>query len=130
MKKFLFCVLVVGWWLITMGIASYVSQAQGPAVVIGWTASPTVNISGYFIYRSLTPGNFGPGWVKMNPSGPTTALTFTDTTVQRNITYYYVVTAYRGSDDSESLPTNEISAIVPNVPPQPASNLKLLQVIP
>lgn len=106
-------------------------EAQGPAIVLQWDPSPTANISGYFIYRNLTPGNWtGGNWVKMNPSGPTTALTFTDTSVQRGVVYYYVVTAYRGPDDTESDPSNEVSAIVLNPPPAPATNLKVLQVIP
>ncbi len=123
MKKFL---VVLGVLLLPI-----VLWAQaGPAVVLGWNASPTINISGYFIYRSLTSGNFPVGWVKMNPSGPTPALMFTDASVQRGTTYFYVVTAYRGSDDMESVPTNEVSATVNNPAPAPASGLRVIQIIP
>jgi hypothetical protein len=76
-------------------------------VFLNWTAS-TSTVSGYNVYRSTTSGT---GYARINASLATT-LTYTDTTVQNGMTYYYVTTAVDGSGN-ESANSNEAQAIIP-----------------
>jgi bacillopeptidase F len=69
-----------------------------------WVAPDTTDIAGYWIYRSTTPGT---GYELV---GSTAATTFLDTGLTNEVTYYYVVTAY-DSYYTQSLPSNEASAV-------------------
>ena len=77
------------------------------SVTLSWTASSST-VVGYNIYRSTTSG--GP-YTLLN-SSPVPGITFTDTTVQAGVTYFYVVTAV-DSSGNESVYSNEASATVP-----------------
>ena len=65
-------------------------------------------MAGYNIYRGTVSG--GP-YTKIN-SSLITILTYTDSTVQSGITYYYVATAVDSSGD-ESVNSDEVSAPIP-----------------
>ncbi|MHB8524802.1 MAG: hypothetical protein ACYDD2_01415 [Candidatus Acidiferrales bacterium] len=77
-------------------------------VDLSWTASTSV-VVGYNIYRGTT--NNGSYPVKLNGS-PVPGVTFTDTNVLANQTYYYVVTAV-DSNGVESAYSNQASATIP-----------------
>jgi len=65
-------------------------------------------VVGYYIYRGTTSG--GP-YTKLN-SSPVLLTTYTDSTVQSGLTYYYVTTAV-DSGGNESVHSNEVSAPIP-----------------
>jgi fibronectin type 3 domain-containing protein len=79
------------------------------SVVLTWDASTSTDVIGYNVYRSGVSG--GP-YARLNGSIPVLALTYTDTTVQAGLTYYYVVTAV-DPEGTESAYSNEASALVP-----------------
>jgi len=76
-------------------------------VALNWNAS-TSTVSGYNIYRSTTSGS---GYVKQN-SSLVAGVTFTDSSVQNGLTYYYVTTAV-DAGGTESVYSNEAQAIIP-----------------
>jgi hypothetical protein len=57
-------------------------------VSITWTASVSSNVAGYNVYRAATA--VGP-FVKLS-SSPITSTSYTDSTVQAGLTYYYAAT--------------------------------------
>jgi hypothetical protein len=77
---------------------------------LSWTASTSTNVVGYNIYRGTTNGS-GP-YTKVNPS-PVASTTFTDSTVQGGVTYYYVATAI-DSNNNESGYSNQTQAVIPS----------------
>jgi hypothetical protein len=73
------------------------------------------------VYRSLTKidqGNLGTPLVTL----PGTALTYTDTTVQRGVTYHYVVTSVVGTDEAPS--AEFIIAYIPYTGPGPQTLIR------
>lgn len=80
------------------------------SVVLSWSASTSTGITGYYVYRGTSAGQYA----KINPSAPVAAsqLSYTDGSVQANTTYYYVVTAL-DSSDIESGFSNSVTASVP-----------------
>ncbi|NOZ67934.1 MAG: hypothetical protein GXP46_01490, partial [Deferribacteres bacterium] len=96
------------------------ASASGPDITLNWTANSGTDLSGYNIYRK------GPeGWARINTS-PVTETTYIDSGL-RNGTYTYRVTAVDEAGN-ESLPSNEASAAVYTVPPQPPENLVITPV--
>ena len=88
------------------GLAATVQLAQ---IRLDWTAPVDPDLNGFNVYRSTTtpvtltsPLNGG------TPLSKTT-LTYTDTTVLKDVTYYYVVTAV-DTNTNPSLPSNEVNA--------------------
>jgi HYDIN/CFA65/VesB family protein/centrosomal CEP192-like protein/ASPM-SPD-2-Hydin domain-containing protein len=79
------------------------------SVLLTWTASSSTDVTGYYAYRSTTQGS---GYVKLNPSSPTSTLQFTDNGIDANATYYYVVTAV-DSSDVESAYSTPATAVIP-----------------
>ena len=77
------------------------------SVALTWNAS-TSTVSGYNVYRSIVSGS---SYVRIN-SSLDAVLSFTDTTVQNGITYYYVTTAVDASNN-ESAFSNEVPAAIP-----------------
>ncbi|MGC2531172.1 MAG: choice-of-anchor D domain-containing protein, partial [Candidatus Acidiferrum sp.] len=77
------------------------------SVTLTWNAS-TSTVAGYNVYRSTVTG--GP-YTKIN-SSLISVLTYTDSTVQSGITYFYVATAV-DSSGNESVDSNEVSAPIP-----------------
>jgi fibronectin type 3 domain-containing protein len=92
----------------------YSNQAQAtvPAsrsVGLSWTASTSMNVSGYNAYRGTQSG--GP-YTKLN-SSLVTRTAYTDTTVQAGQTYFYVATAV-DSNNNESAYSNQAQTSVPS----------------
>ena len=83
--------------------------ATSRSVVLSWTAS-TSSVDGYYVYRGTVPG--GP-YTKI---GTVNASPFTDIGVTGGSTYYYVTTAFSGTDESGY--SNESSATIPASSPQ------------
>jgi hypothetical protein len=77
-------------------------------VQLGWNAS-TSPVMGYFVYR----GNISGGPYTRVTTSPVNAVAFTDASVNLGATYYYVVTAV-DSGGSESVFSNETSAVIPS----------------
>jgi hypothetical protein len=77
------------------------------SVDLSWNASSSSGVVSYSTYRSTTPG--GP---YILVASAISGLSYTDTTAQSGMTYYYVVTAF---DDraQESVYSSEARAIVP-----------------
>ena len=90
------------------GIGVQQVQAQAAhSVALTWDASAS-NVVGYNTYSGTTSG--GP-YAKL-VQAPVNATSYTDTTVQSGLTYYYVVTAV-DSSNGESDFSQEISATIP-----------------
>jgi hypothetical protein len=82
-------------------------QPVSHSVTLTWTASAST-VSGYNVYRSTVSG--GP-YTKLN-STPVAGTTYTDSTVQAGLTYFYVVTSV-DSSGVESANSAEVSATIP-----------------
>lgn len=85
-------------------------------VTLQWTQATqpaNVTLTGNSVYRGTTTG--GPYTLVFASSTPIT--TYTDTTVTGGTTYFYVVTAVAGTQ--ESAYSNEVSAAVPVSPNPP-----------
>ena len=82
MKK-LFLVLVFSLVMVSIACADI-------TVTLEWTANSEADLAGYNIYRSLSDG----GLYTLLGSVPTGTEQFTDTTVEYDKNYYYVVTAF------------------------------------
>ena len=80
---------------------------QSHSAALSWTGS-TSTVSGYFIYRGTVNG--GP-YSLITPS-LITGLSYTDTSVQSGVTYYYVATAVDVSG-IESIDSNQVTAAIP-----------------
>jgi Cep192 domain 4/Abnormal spindle-like microcephaly-assoc'd, ASPM-SPD-2-Hydin/HYDIN/CFA65/VesB-like, Ig-like domain len=80
------------------------------SVTLSWIASTSTSVTGYYVYRGTTSGQY----TKLNPTAPVpaTQLAFTDTSVQSSTTYYYAVTAV-DSSNAESTYSNQATAIIP-----------------
>jgi hypothetical protein len=89
------------------GVNFTAAAQQSHSVALTWNAS-TSTVSGYNIYRSTVSGT---SYVKIN-SSLNAGLSYTDTTVQNGTTYYYVTTAVDATG-SESVFSNEVSAVIP-----------------
>lgn len=76
-------------------------------VTLNWTASPESDTAGYNIYRSNTSSS---DFQKLN-SSPITVLTYTDSSVQADQTYYYHVKAVDSSKNISNA-SNQISVKV------------------
>lgn len=89
------------------GINFTATATQTHSVALSWIAS-TSAVNGYNVYRSTVSGT---GYAKIN-SALITLLSYTDTTVQNGVTYYYVTTAV-DSTGTESAFSNQAQATVP-----------------
>jgi hypothetical protein len=90
--------------LVSLTIAALPVQRS---VGLSWNASSSGGVVSYSAYRSVAQG--GP---YLLVASAITGLSYTDSTVQSGLTYYYVLTAF---DDraQESVYSNEAKAIVP-----------------
>jgi hypothetical protein len=89
------------------GGGNHLQPAQH-SVHLSWIAS-TSDVLGYNIYRGTT--HSGPYPVKLNSSA-LQGTTFTDSTVNSGVTYFYVVTAEDGSHVQSDY-SNEVMAAIP-----------------
>jgi fibronectin type 3 domain-containing protein len=84
-----------------------VHAAVAPSVTLSWTES-SGSVSGYNVYRSTLSGT---DYTRLN-SSIVPSPTYTDGTVSRGKTYYYVVTAVNTSG-VESAYSAQVSAAIP-----------------
>jgi fibronectin type 3 domain-containing protein len=77
------------------------------SVALNWAGSSS-SVAGYNVYRSSVSGS---SYARMNAS-PVSAVSYADASVQSGQTYYYVATSVDASG-TESVYSNEVSAIVP-----------------
>ena len=82
----------------------------GHSVSLSWTASTSSNVKGYNIYRGTTSGGQGP-YAIVN-SSIIAGTTYTDSTVQAGLTYFYVATTVDNSNN-ESGHSTEATAVIP-----------------
>jgi hypothetical protein len=90
------------------GVNFTATPVQSHSVALSWTAS-TSTVSGYNVYRGTVNG--GP-YTLVNTS-LVSVLTFTDSTVQNGLTYYYVATAVDASGNESAYSTPAAQAIIP-----------------
>jgi hypothetical protein len=90
------------------GSTSSQGSSTAHTVALSWNPSTSSNIAGYNVYRSTTAGG---SYARIN-SSPTNATKYADGSVAAGETYYYVVTAV-SSNGTESLHSNQISAVIP-----------------
>ncbi len=88
-------------------------------VGLSWSANSEVDLAGYNVYRSTTPGVPVAG-LPLNGGILVTGTSLTDSTVAGGTTYYYVVTAVDTSSNASGA-SNEASA----TPTAPSSGLQL-----
>jgi hypothetical protein len=91
----------------TISLAGNGTQTGSNSVQLSWTAS-TSTVAGYNVYRSEVSG--GP-YSKLDSSVVATD-SYTDSTVQAGLTYYYVVTSV-STAGVESANSAQVTAIVP-----------------
>lgn len=84
------------------------TQPTQHSVLLNWTASTSLNVDGYNIYRGSKSG--GP-YGKLNTS-LNSGTSYTDSTVANGSTYYYVTTAV-DSNSQESVYSNQAQAVIP-----------------
>jgi hypothetical protein len=87
---------------------NFTAQAIPPTVTLNWSASTSLGVTGYNVYRATITG--GP-YAKVN-SSPVAALTYADGSVSAGQVYFYVATAV-DSAGKESTYSTEASATVP-----------------
>lgn len=90
-------------------VATAIPASPSRSVVLSWNGSASLNIRGYQVYRSTLRG----GPYSLLNSSIISNLTYTDSTVDKGKTYYYVSTAV-DSTGAESGYSNETAAVVPN----------------
>lgn len=93
----------------TVSLSGTGVSAPKATVSLKWTA--VSNAEGYYVYRASTSG--GP-YALLNAS-KVTAAQFTDSTVARGLTYYYVVTSV-SSTGVQSSYSNQVDAPIPTSP--------------
>ena len=79
------------------------------SVDLTWTASTSLNVAGYNVYRGTISG--GP-YTKLN-SSLLVSDAYTDNTVQAGQTYYYVATSVDTTDDESAYSSPPVQAIIP-----------------
>lgn len=84
--------------------------ASGHNTTLTWTASPTIGVIGYYIYRGITTG--GESSTPLN-STPVNATTYIDLAVVAGQKYYYYVTAVASDGITQSGASNEASDTIP-----------------
>jgi hypothetical protein len=87
------------------------SGTGGHDMVLSWTASPTSDIIGYYIYRGTTSG--GESSTPLN-STPVNGTDYTDENVTAGAEYFYRVTAVTSDGVTQSAASNEAAATVPS----------------
>src|SRR5262245_34707673 len=96
--------------LVLLLLASSLSAQQ---VNLTWDPSPsTCSGLGYNVYRSMTAGTYAgpPVNTRLIMPAPTAAAPFVDSTVQRGLTYFYIVKT--SCSGLESAPSNEVKVKV------------------
>lgn len=84
-----------------------VAPSAQHSVGLNWGAS-TTSVAGYYVYRSSVKGS---SYARMTAS-PVGGVSYADSSVQSGQTYYYVATSVDASG-TESVYSNEVSAVIP-----------------
>ena len=100
-RKFLRTLFV----FLAVGVAN-LHSALG--VNLAWDPSPDTNVTGYVIYYGTNSGGYP--W-RIDVGNHSTAMV---SNLPPGVTYYFVVTAY-AADGAESLPSNEVTYLVPGM---------------
>lgn len=105
--------------------AEDITAHRGGAIQLSWTASPSISVAEQRIYTSPVPG--GPYTLVANIPDNATQ-TYIDDGLTEGTTYYYVIRAFDGNQ--ESLPSNEVS-ITPTdlVPPVAPTNFTVADTL-
>lgn len=99
---------------------SELTATYSDGVQLAWKASATTDITGYIVFRSEEKGK---GYTKLSDVAKT-KLDYTDKTAAASKTYYYIVRAVKGVEQSAS--SNEASITVPeNAAPTTPQNFKV-----
>jgi|ERR1019366_2840787 hypothetical protein len=99
--------------LLGLFLVSSLMVGQTRFVTLNWTASITVGVVGYNIYRAdIVPPLAGQTlvWNKINVT-PIAAITYDDTAVVGQMIYFYKLTAVDGSGN-ESVFSNQAEAVM------------------
>jgi fibronectin type 3 domain-containing protein len=88
------------------GLAASDTPNEGGSITLIWTPSTSTDVIQQRIYRSLTSG--GP-YTQIATITNNTTNTYTDVGLTNGTTYYYVVRAYDGTNESAN--SNEASAV-------------------
>jgi hypothetical protein len=110
-------------------LVGFVANAHAAVVTFEWAANTESDLAGYRIYKSTVSGQYvyGPSNAAGN-YGKVTTGTVNVTGVEGD-RFYFVLTAYDTSGN-ESLPSNEVSYVVPDTTPPAAPKglmMRLLQ---
>jgi hypothetical protein len=92
---------------INISLSGTGAQVVAHSASLTWTAS-TSSVVGYNVYRSTTSG----GPYTLITGSPVAGTSFTDTSVQAGVTYFYVVTSV-DANGGESVNSNEASSTIP-----------------
>ncbi|GAB4251366.1 MAG: hypothetical protein Kow00109_27090 [Acidobacteriota bacterium] len=93
---------------------SSLASALGATVTLEWDRSPSPNVAGYYVYRSVgSAGDFR----RITPD-LVRETRFTDLDLEAGRTYFYVCTAV-GTNGLESAYSNQVSYTAPAEPPPP-----------
>ncbi|MFZ5874913.1 MAG: hypothetical protein ACOYXU_00760, partial [Nitrospirota bacterium] len=105
--------------------AADVAADQGGAIGLTWTPSTDLDVTAQRVYRATVSG--GPYTLVTSFANNTTA-TYTDTGLTNGTTYYYVVRAFDGTQESAN--SNEASAApVDNLAPAAPTGLSAADVV-
>lgn len=83
-------------------------NSTGHSVTLTWSASTSLDVAGYYVYRSTVSG--GP-YARVS-SAATTAAEYVDGAITSGVTYYYVVTTL-STTGAESAHSSQVIAAVP-----------------
>ncbi|MDD9206008.1 Ig-like domain-containing protein, partial [Georgenia sp. 10Sc9-8] len=89
------------------------AEAGDSVVDLAWAASPSADVTGYRVYRTLDPGGIADGEL-VSGEALVTELAFSDTTVTNGTTYHYAVTAVDGAGNESAM--TDTAYAVPRVP--------------
>ena len=100
--------LVCTFLLVNSSCASSDPTPATGTAMLSWDASLGPDPAGYKIYQATASGAYGAPIAIV----PVNITNYTVTSLEANITYFFVVTAYN-SDGAESSFSNEVSKIIP-----------------
>lgn len=122
MKKVLAVVFLLGLVMLVFGsvLRSIPLPVQSTVVNLQWDPVTDSNLAGYNVYRATSPQQYS--GIPLN-GGLIHTVAFSDNTVVRGTTYYYVCTAV-STAGLESMWSNEIQVIIPNTRPSVPQNLR------
>lgn len=143
MRRIRRLILTVSIWMLFSGMAAFAVAPADPAylrpislsinqedgsVTLAWDANTETDLKGYKIYWGLSSGTYGVPHVVLltalaDVSSPSYQLTGLG-----NGTWYFAVTAFNFAE-LESGYSNEVSATISGIPPQPPTGLYIVEPI-